>query len=65
MIEAFKLDVDLHNVFNQLWLRACQIKVHFVNQKNQVMNQTEDAVADADQTLNQLVQTIKDKCCLL
>ena len=31
MVEAFKLDVELHNVFSQLWLRACQIKVHYVN----------------------------------
>lgn len=46
MIEAFKLDVDLHHVFNQLWLRACQIKVHFVNLKSQLVNQAE--LADPD-----------------
>lgn len=53
MIEAFKLDVELHNVFSQLWLRACQIKVYFVNLKNQLLNQTD--IENPEQALNELV----------
>jgi|LakMenEpi03Aug12_release.lakeMendotaPanAssembly.Ray.scaffolds.fasta_scaffold4100885_1 hypothetical protein len=58
------MDVEIHKVFNQLWLRACEIKVYYMQEKNKLPEQIEFAEQNLI-ALNNLETEIKDKCCLL
>ena len=58
------MDVEIYKVFNQLWLRACEIKVYYMQEKNKLPEQIEFSEQNLI-ALNNLETEIKDKCCLL
>ena len=57
------MDVELHNFFSQLWLRASQIKRHLSELINKLPG--EPSQAEIDQKIAIIVAEISDKCAIL